>query len=122
MSTQGLLHQLAQSKAQRGTENRGVHVGDTASDNVSTTALEGPAVDIVDTVRSAGDKDGSRASGVCSLVTLRERRWPATLCDIDATATTQNPHERCRGGRAVYSVVEPRGWWAPLRSPGLLGR
>jgi hypothetical protein len=61
MSTQRLQDQLAQSKAQRGKENRGAHVGDTASDNVCTTTLEGPAIDIVDTVPIAGDNDGSRA-------------------------------------------------------------
>ena len=36
----GLLHERARSTAQRRKENCGAHVGDTASDNVSTTALE----------------------------------------------------------------------------------
>ena len=57
----GLLHQLAQSRAQRGKENRGAHVGDTASDNASTTRRHAVVGDIEDTRNGTGDNDGSRA-------------------------------------------------------------
>src|SRR6266536_2442590 len=47
---------------------------------------------------------------------------PSAPCDPGATATTYNAHGRCSSGSPVYSVVEPRARWAPLRSPGLLWR
>src|SRR6266704_5104819 len=53
---------------------------------------------------------------------LRDRNWPRRRCHLCVTATTQNRHGRCRGGSAVYSVVEPLLELAPLRSPGLLWR
>ncbi len=43
-------------------------------------------------------------------------------CGRCATATTQHLHERRSSGSPVYSVVEPRAGWAPLRSPDLLRR
>jgi hypothetical protein len=56
------------------------------------------------------------------------RRWRWTSPGMQwrpkaiATATTECPRERCSSGSPVYSVVEPRAGWAPLRSPWLLWR
>ena len=47
---------------------------------------------------------------------------PTVARHSEPTDTTGTRHERCSSGSPVYSVVEPRVGWAPLRSPGLLWR